>query len=300
MAAWPEGEETAVRFGVSLFPLRHRQLAEVAVVADELGYDCVFLGEHVISPIEMTSAYPYAPSTEDTPAYHPGLPFFDPYAALAFVAARTSKIKLCLSLSIVPLHDPYHLARSVATIDLFSEQRFLFGIGAGWLREEFEILGMGWDDRGRRLDEVLDLLEVLWNEPEPEFDGNFYRLPRSMMEPKPGSRPHPPYVFGGITTSAVRRTAARGDGWFGVGVDPDATAAIVERIRDRRAPDRSPVEITVGLPPDAVIDDGLIDAYERAGVRPTRRPPVAEGPRRLGEPRDARRIDRPRFMIAIC
>lgn len=255
-----------MRFGVSLFPLRHHQVAEVAVVADELGYDCVFLGEHVISPIEMASAYPYAPSTEDAPAYHPGLPFFDPYAALAFVAARTSKIKLCLSLSIVPLHDPYHLARSVATIDLFSEQRFLFGIGAGWLREEFEILGMGWEDRGRRLDEVLDLLEVLWNDPEPEFNGRFYRLPRSMMEPKPGSRPHPPYIFGGLTASAVRRTAERGDGWFGVGVDPDATAAIVARIHDRRAPGRSPVEITVGLSPDAVIDDGLIDAYERAGV----------------------------------
>ena len=182
------------------------------------------------------------------------------------MAARTSTIKLCLSLSIVPLHDPYHLARSVATIDLFSEQRFLFGIGAGWLREEFEILGMGWEDRGRRLDEVLDLLEVLWNEPEPEFDGHFYRLPRSMMEPKPASRPHPPYIFGGTTTSAVRRTAARGDGWFGVGVDPDTTAVIVQRIHDRRAPGRAPVEITVGLPPDTAIDDGLIDAYERAGV----------------------------------
>lgn len=255
-----------MRFGVSLFPLRHHQVVEVAVLADELGFDSVFLGEHVISPVEISSTYPYAPSTEGAPAYHSGLPFFDPFAALAFVAARTSSIKLCLSLSIVPLHDPYHLARSVATIDLFSEQRFLFGIGAGWLREEFEILSMGWDDRGRRLDEVLDLLEVLWNEPEPEFDGEFYRLPPSMMEPKPASRPHPPYVFGGTTPSAIRRTAQRGDGWFGVGVDPEETAGIVERIHDRRASGRSPVEITVGLRRDAVIEDGLIDAYAGAGV----------------------------------
>ena len=156
-----------MRFGVSLFPLRHHQVAGVAVVADELGFDCVFLGEHVISPIEMTSAYPWpAPSTEDTHRVPPRAPLLRPVCPRwRSFRARTSKIKLCLSLSIVPLHDPYHLARSVATIDLFSEQRFLFGIGAGWFREEFDILGMGWEDRGRRLDEVLDLLEVLWNAP---------------------------------------------------------------------------------------------------------------------------------------
>src|SRR4051794_8433837 len=113
-----------MKFGIALFPLRHRQVAEVARVADELGYDSVFLGEHVISPIVMETRYPYASSSDDAPAYRSGLPFFVPYAALSFVAAQTRVIKLCLSLSIVPVHDPFHLARSVATIDLFSEQRF--------------------------------------------------------------------------------------------------------------------------------------------------------------------------------
>lgn len=255
-----------MKFGVGLFPLRHNQLVDVACAAEELGFESVFLGEHVISPVVMESAYPYAASDEEAPAYHAGLPFYDPYAALAFIAARTARLKLCLSLSIVPLHDPYHLARSVMTLDLLSDQRFVFGIGAGWLKEEFDIVGASFGDRGRRLDETLDLLEVLWNEREPEFHGRFFELPRSMMEPKPLSRPHPPYVFGGTTKSAIRRTAERGDGWYGVGVDVAATRTHVEDIQSLRPAGRPRVEITVGLAPDAELDDELVTAYADVGV----------------------------------
>src|SRR5215207_9190093 len=255
-----------MRFGVGLFPLRPTQLVEVACAAEQLGFDSVFLGEHVISPVVMSSTYPYARSDGDAPAYHSGLPFYDPYAALSFIAARTSRIRLCLSLSIVPLHDPYHLARSVATLDLLSEQRFLFGVGAGWLKEEFDIIGVPFADRGARLDETLDLLEVLWTEPEPEFRGRFFTLPRSMMEPKPASQPHPPYVFGGTTKNAIRRTAARGDGWYGVGVDASETAALVDQIRSLRSSGLPRVEITVGVAPDANVHEELVAAYADAGV----------------------------------
>jgi probable F420-dependent oxidoreductase len=255
-----------MKFGVALFPLRPAQMVDVVTAAEELGFDAAFLGEHVISPLHMTSEYPYAQSTPDAPAYHPGLPFYDPYGALSFLAARTTAIKFCLSLSIVPLHDPYHLARSIATIDLFSGQRFLFGIGAGWLKEEFDIVGKGWSDRGARLDETLDLLEVLWNEDEPAFDGAFYSLPPSMFEPKPLSRPHPPYIFGGITKAAIRRTALRGDGWFGVGVDVESTARLVDDIRSLRDPAKPAVEITVAVPPDVQLDEHLVEKFEKAGV----------------------------------
>jgi probable F420-dependent oxidoreductase len=214
----------------------------------------------------MESAYPYAPSDQGAPAYHAGLPFYDPYAALAFIAARTVRIKLCVSLSIVPLHDPYHLARSVMTLDLLSDGRFLFGIGAGWLEEEFDILGVSFGDRGPRLDEALDLLEVLWTKREPEFHGRFFELPRSMMEPKPRSQPHPPYVFGGTTKRALRRTAERGDGWYGVGVDVAATSIHVEHIRSLRREGMPPVEITVGVAPDVELDEQLVAGYAEAGV----------------------------------
>jgi len=224
-----------MRVAVSLFPLRPHQITEVAVEAERLGFGGVWIGEHVISPIEMRSAYPYAPSTTDAPAYHAHLPFYDPYAALCFIAARTEHIRLGLSLSIVPLHDPYHLARSVATVDLLSAGRFLFGVGAGWLKEEFDIVGQPWEGRGARLEEALALMVRLWNDDEPSFEGRFWTLPPSAMEPKPLTRPHPPFFFGGTTAIALDRTARLGDGWIGVGLQPAQAASLVARIHQLRA-----------------------------------------------------------------
>jgi probable F420-dependent oxidoreductase len=224
-----------MRFAVSLFPLRPAQLVDVAVVAEQLGFAGVWIGEHVISPIEMSSRYPYAASTDDGPAYHARLPFYDPYAALAFVAARTERLRLGLSLSIVPLHDPYHLARSVATLDVLSGGRFLFGVGAGWLREEFEIVGQPWDRRGARLEEALALMVRLWNDETPSFDGEFFHLPPSAMEPKPLTKPHPPFVFGGTTRVALERTARLGDGWIGVGLDVEQAAPVLAELTRLRA-----------------------------------------------------------------
>jgi probable F420-dependent oxidoreductase len=256
-----------MRFAVSLFPLRPAQMVDVAVVAESCGYDTAWLGEHIISPLVMASAYPYAPTHGDAPAYHSGLPFYDPYAALAFLAARTTKLRLGLSLSIVPLHDPYHLARSVATLDLFSEGRFLFGVGAGWLKEEFEIVGRPWDRRGARLEESLLVMERLWNDPEPEFEGEFYSLPPSAMEPKPLTRPHPPYFFGGTTDLALTRAARLGDGWIGVGMTTEQAAAAVVRLGELRTEhgrSQEPFEVSVILSTPPSMEK--VAALEEAGV----------------------------------
>ena len=223
-----------MEYAVSLFPLRPAQMVEVATTAEELGFGTAWIGEHIISPLDMSSRYPYADHDEQAPAYHSHLPFYDPYAALSYLAARTTTLRLGLSLSIVPLHDPYHLARSVATLDLFSEGRFLFGVGAGWLKEEFEIVGRPWDRRGARLEESLAVMERLWNDTEPAFDGQFFSLPPSAMEPKPLTRPHPPYFFGGISPVALDRAARLGDGWIGVGLELDAIAPVVADLRRRR------------------------------------------------------------------
>ena len=223
-----------MRYAVSLFPLRPAQMIDVAVEAERLGFDTLWLGEHIISPLSMASSYPYAEASPGTPAYHSRLPFYDPYAALSFLAARTERIRLGLSLSIVPLHDPYHLARSVATIDLFSQGRFLFGVGTGWLKEEFDIVGQPWQRRGARLEESLALMVRLWNDPEPSFDGEFFTLPPSGMEPKPQTRPHPPFFFGGITPVALQRAARLGDGWIGVGLQTHEVAPVVDRLREAR------------------------------------------------------------------
>jgi probable F420-dependent oxidoreductase len=256
-----------VRFAVSLFPLRPRQMVEIACEAEALGFDAVWLGEHIISPLTMDSSYPYAVATEDSPAYHSHLPFYDPYAALSFVAARTERIRLGLSLSIVPLHDPYHLARSVATLDLFSEGRFLFGVGTGWLKEEFDIVGQPWDRRGARLEESLALMVRLWNDSEPSFEGEFFSLPPSAMEPKPQTLPHPPFFFGGITPVALRRAAKLGDGWIGVGVKPGEARLLVKTLhslRDDHGRSGDPLEISLILSGSPTNDD--VRALEDAGV----------------------------------
>jgi probable F420-dependent oxidoreductase len=175
-------------------------------------------------------------------------------------------VKHVLSVSIVPLHDPYHLARSVMTIDHFSNGRFVFGIGTGWLREEFDIVGAPWDRRGARTEEMLELMKRLWTEPTIEHHGEFYDLPPSGMEPKPIVQPHPPYVFGGSSTVALRRAARLGDGWFGVGLDVDEAATVVARLRELRAdagrPD--PLEISINWP--WPLTDELVDALSAAGV----------------------------------
>ncbi len=256
-----------MRFAVSLFPLRPQQMVAVAVEAERLGFHSAWIGEHVISPLVMTSPYPYAPSTSGAPAYHSHLPFYDPYAALSFLAARTEHLRLGLSLSIVPLHDPYHLARSVATLDLFSGGRFVFGVGTGWLKDEFDILGQPWDHRGARLEEALELMVRLWNDAEPSFEGQFFTLPPSAMEPKPLTRPHPPFVFGGITPVALRRAARLGDGWIGVGLESGEVAAAVRdlhSLREEYGRSTGPFEIALIVGPGSETTD--LDALEAAGV----------------------------------
>jgi probable F420-dependent oxidoreductase len=264
-----------VRFGVSLVGSQTAALVDLAVNAERLGFDSVWLGEHVIVPRRFASRYPYSNLGDDQPALA-DMPFYDPYAALSFLAARTTTLLLGLSVAIVPLHDPYHLARSVATVDLFSGGRFLWGIGTGWLAEEFEILGRTWHDRGSRLEEALDLIVHLWNDPAPSYSGRFFTLPPAGMEPKPLTRPHPPFVFGGTSPIAIRRAARLGDGWLGVGLEPASAAAVARQLRELRtalgkADDRFDVTIALSETPSREDVAGLDAAgVDRIVLRPAR------------------------------
>jgi probable F420-dependent oxidoreductase len=257
-----------MRFGIALFPLRPTQMAEVAVAAESLGFDSVWIGEHVISPNEIESRYPYHDDADGPPAFHSRLPFYDPYAALSYLAALTRRVQLVLAVSIVPLHDPYHLARSVMTLDHFSNGRFQFGVGAGWLREEFEVVGAPWQGRGSRMEEMLDLMLRLWNDDTVEFHGRFFDLPPSAMEPKPLTRPHPPFVFGGSTPVALRRTAELGEGWYGVGLDVGGIGDCVDEIGRLRAGTgrTDPVEISIAWPPYETLTVDTVESLADVGV----------------------------------
>lgn len=224
-----------MKYGVSLFPLRPQQIIDVALVSEKLGYDSLWLGEHVVTPVQSDSRFPYAGEDDDShDAFHANLPFYDPYAVLAYLAAITQNVKLAVSVSIVPLHDPFHLARSVTTLDLFSKGRFMLGAGGGWLKEEFDILGRDFEKRGKRFNETLDVMVSLFNDDVTEYQGETMTVPAVGMSPKPDTRPHPPFVFGGHAKPALRRAAQRGNGWLASELTPDEIAPLIAMLRDMR------------------------------------------------------------------
>ncbi|WP_327754885.1 TIGR03619 family F420-dependent LLM class oxidoreductase (plasmid) [Sphingobium sp. SJ10-10] len=257
-----------MKYGVSLFPLRPQQIIDVALCAEELGFDSLWLGEHVVTPVKSDSRFPYAGEDDDShEAFHANLPFYDPYAVLAYLAAITKSVKLAVSVSIVPLHDPFHLARSVTTLDLFSKGRFMLGAGGGWLKEEFEILGRDFETRGKRFDETLDVMVSLFNNDVTEYDGVALKVPAIGMSPKPDTRPHPPFVFGGHAKPALRRAAHRGNGWLASELSPEEIApliGIIKRMREEAGRVDVPFEISCAVMGDP--SDELIAQYEAVGV----------------------------------
>ncbi len=257
-----------MKYGVSLFPLRPQQIIDVALTAEKLGFDSLWLGEHVVTPVHSDSRFPYAGEQDDShDAFHANLPFYDPYAVLAYLAAITSSVKLAVSVSIIPLHDPFHLARSVTTLDLFSKGRFMLGVGGGWLKEEFEIIGRDFETRGKRFDETLDIMVSLFNDDVTEYEGATIRVPPIGMSPKPDTRPHPPFVFGGHAKPALRRAARRGNGWLASELSPEEIAPLVVLLGEMRAEAGragDPFEISCAVLGEP--SDGTIAQYATAGV----------------------------------
>lgn len=183
----------------------------VARRAEELGYHSLWLGDHIVIPERINAPYPY---TEDGSVGFPRrTPFPDPFVILGYIAGQTRKILLGTSVIIVPYRNPLHVAKAVATVDLVSGGRFLFGVGIGWLKEEFEALGEKFEERGSRTREYLRIMKALWQGGPANFEGKFFRFPEVHAVPTPVQKPHPPIIFGGESPAALRRVADLGDGW---------------------------------------------------------------------------------------
>jgi probable F420-dependent oxidoreductase len=220
------------KIGLITVQLRADRLAETAVLAERLGYESLWVGEHVVTPVSFgDEAYPGAklPFAADSD-------FLEPFVALTHMAALTSTIRLGTNIVIAPLRDPFLTARAVASLDVLSGGRVEFGVGVGWMREEFEVMGQDFSTRGRRTDEFLAVVDLLFREPTPEFHGRFFDFGRVAFEPKPVQRPRPPVVVGGHSDAALRRAARYGDGWLAgtaIGVDklPERLAFLREELR---------------------------------------------------------------------
>ena len=215
-----------VKIGVALGMLNPRVFEDLAIEADQLGYSTAWMPEHLVFPTNMTgSPHP----GEDTPPVPPSTPVFDVFAMLSYLAGRTERIRLGTNVYLLGLRHPFVAARAIVTLDAVSNGRADVGVGAGWLRTEWDATGMDPSTRGRRLDEALSICRRLFTEETIAHQGEFYRFEEVMFEPKPTQSPHPPILIGGESKPALRRAARMGDGWIGM-LNTPATAR--ERIEE--------------------------------------------------------------------
>ena len=255
-----------MEFGLNMVPVRLEQLTEVARRAEELGFESLWVGEHVLTPVELSYRYPGATGK---PPFVPDSRFPEPFATLAHLGAVTSTIRLGTGILILPLHPPVGIARSIATVDVLSGGRLSLGLGVGWMREEFDAAGQDFTTRGRRMDEMLQVLDLLFTAARPSCAGDYYQLPEMGVEPKPLQQPRPPFLVGGSSGAALRRAARYGDGWYGGQESPGQAATVVAELRRLRAGygrDDGPFEITVLTGWGETFRPELVAAYEEAGV----------------------------------
>ena len=247
-------------FGFNLGPLNSPSSIErVAVTAEQLGYESIWTAEHLFLLDPQSPALP-VPSESN---------IVDSVASLAFAAAKTERIKLGSGIILIAQRHPIVLAKELAGIDVLSNGRLLVGLGAGFLPEEFEVLGIPWTERGARTTEHIEVLRTLWTQPKATFDGQFTQFPSIQSQPMPVQKPHPPIIVGGDSAPALRRAVAQADGWYSWhGVDE--TAAMLKALEAAAKTTERPaalgrLEITIG-PPQGEIDADTAKRYEDLGV----------------------------------
>src|SRR6267378_1785365 len=237
--------------------------AVLAKRAEELGFASFWVPEHPVIPLKTSSPYPGSADGIIPDAYGRIL---DPFVALAHVSGATKTIQLGTGICLIPERNPLLLAKEVATLDRLSGGRFLFGIGAGWLKEETEIMGGDFAHRWTQTRESVLAMKELWTKPEAEFHGKYYDFPLVKSNPKPKQKPHPPVLLGGGATNVLQRVVAWGDGWLPNRITPEQVRESRVTL-DRLAKDagRDPARLTIsvfGQPPDR----DLIRRYLEAGA----------------------------------
>jgi probable F420-dependent oxidoreductase len=225
------------------------QLRSVAQRAEDLGYDHVWVSDHIVLPKKVDSFYPYA--ADGVPTFRPNEPYFEPLAALNFIAGCTQRIRLGTHVLIIPYRNPVLTAKMLSTLDVLSGGRVILGAGVGWMEEEFQAMGLdNYKERGAVTDEYLELYKELWTKESPSFQGKYYQISDSGFEPKPVQKPHIPIWIGGHTGPAIRRAAKYGDGWMPIGLrppailDPEELGGKIARLRK--------LTVEAGRPEDAV------------------------------------------------
>ncbi|GAB2760121.1 TIGR03619 family F420-dependent LLM class oxidoreductase [Amycolatopsis magusensis] len=204
-------------------------IAAFAAHAEKVGYDSLWVGDRVLTPLEPSDLYPGG--TPERPYPPQFTRYFDPLVALTVAATATERIRLGSSTLIGTLHTPVLLARTLTSIDLVSRGRLDVGLGIGWMRSEYAAAGVPWAARGRRLDELMDALVAMWTGDPVAHDGPLWQIPPSRVDLRPVQRPHPPLLLGAQTDAALERVGRKADGWLPAGRPFDVMARQWDVIR---------------------------------------------------------------------
>ncbi len=227
-----------MRIGISLYNNQGIEdvhaLVDLAVRAEALGFDSVWVHDHVFNVGHVLDRIGRRP-------------YYEPLTLLSYVAARTERVRLGTSVLVLPYHNPIRLAKAAATLDVLSRGRLILGVGVGAIEREMEALGVPFKERGAFSDEAIQVMRALWTEDEPRFDGRYSRFAGMPFSPKPAQRSIP-VVIGGISPAAIRRAARLGDGWQPLGLPPDAVKEGMAALRaEARARGRDADAIPVAL-----------------------------------------------------
>jgi probable F420-dependent oxidoreductase len=250
-------------FSMNSGPCSHPDAAaRIARAAEAAGFDSLWAGEHVVLPDPQVPPSPMAPMDR----------ILDPVVALTFLAAHTSRIRLGTGIIILPQRNPLVLAKELASLDVLSAGRLIFGIGVGYLEPEFRALGAPFAERGRVTDEYLAAMRIIWSELRPAFKGRHVSFEGVQAHPHPVQQPTPPIVVGGQTRAAFRRALSTGHGWYGFGLDLDATGQALDGLRAAASEVPRPAELGVldiSVTPrrgQGAVDRSTAEAYAALGV----------------------------------
>jgi probable F420-dependent oxidoreductase len=247
-------------FGIGSGPCADPAIArDVARAAEAAGFESLWTGEHVVLPD------PQAPPSPAPPEF----PMLHPSTILSHLAAVTDRVRLGTGIVLLPQRNPVVLAKELASLDVISDGRLLFGVGVGYLEAEFKALGVPFAERGARADEYLEAIQALWTQEKPAFNGRFAAFEGVQARPQPVQKPHPPLIIGGMSQSAYRRATSKGNGWYGFALDAAGTEASLAGLREaatrvERPESLGPLEISVT--PSVQVDAAGVDRFEELGV----------------------------------
>ncbi len=256
-------------FGIGSGPCADPDVSiAVAQAAEAAGFESVWTGEHVVLPDPQA---PPSPAPPDFPMLHPS-------AVLSFLAAVTQTLRLGSGIILLPQRNPVVLAKELASTDVLSKGRLIFGLGVGYLKAEFDALGVPFEHRGARADEYLEAMIALWSEEKPSYHGRYVSFSGVRAEPRPVQQPHPEIVVGGMTDSAYRRAVSRAQGWYGFALDLEGTQKSLHGLERANKAVKRPAalgQLELSVTPALPLDRDSVKRFEDLGIQ--RLIPIARG-----------------------